>query len=196
VTPAIASPIRPAREPEWPVWALVLAMLAVGLVARTAVVNRTVPATVAGVTIAVPAAWSELEALSPEELLRIGEPFGSTQFPVTVRVAEFAAGGDSQSLADAGLALSVRQTDILLGHRVLGMEPARLAGQEAVAMDYAYVAEPELGAAAALPEVMRGRDYIVRAGDRVLLVGYSAPAARFAEAEAAWARIARTLRIE
>jgi hypothetical protein len=52
------------------------------------------------------------------------------------------------------------------------------------------------GAAAALPEVMRGRDYIVRAGDRVLLVGYSAPAARFAEAEAAWSRIARTLRVE
>lgn len=186
------------EEPEWLVWAVVVLLLAVGLVVRTTVIHRSAEFSKGDLSVRFPADWAPLGA-ADDALLDVGVSFDAGLFPprLTVRqmrAAEVSAG--SQSLGDLALKWADRHAKDLLGYKVLSIDPIQLHGSDAVRMDYAYVADPMMPTPNSIPVVAHGADVLVRQGDRLVVITMRADAGEFADLEATWARILDSLELK
>lgn len=195
MTAATMSPRRRllrAEEPEWLVWVLVGALLAIGLITRTIVVNRTVTFSEGNVTVRYPADWTPIGSDAPGTVLSVGEAFAGDLFPARLAVQQLPAAEisrNAQSLGDLALKWSDDLSDDRLGYRVLNIEPTQVRGIDAVRVDYAYVAEPALAAPDTMPIVARGTDTLVQRGDTVTIITTVAAAEAFERLSTAWARM-------
>lgn len=188
-----------AEEPEWLVWALVAVLLAVGLLARTIVVNQTAAFTEGGVAVKYPAGWVALEKQDANELVRIGQPFDSGLFPARLSLLQMPVSSisrNAQSLGDFALQWSDRGAGDLLGYKVLNIEPTKLAGQDAVRVDYVYVAEPLLASPNSIPIVAHGSDILVRQGDTMTVARLLAASDAFDALGPTWSRILGSLELK
>lgn len=185
------------EEPEWFVWALVLVMLAIGLVARVATSGQTKPFSESGVALSYPAEWSELAWEG--RLLYAADPLSSGSFPTSVSVQQLPmadVGQNLEALSDVALAWSTRQGKELLGYRALRVEPTTLNGQEAVRIEYGYVASPQMGTASStLPVVARAQDILIRQGETLTVITLAADADSFDGASATWEAILASVNV-
>ncbi len=198
---AVKMPRRSTRaeEPEWLVWLLVAVLLGIGLLVRTAILNRTTTFSQAGVSVQYPAAWIALDNEGPNELFSAGEPFDSGLFPARIAVLQAPVSSvnkNMESLGDLALWWSDRGTRDLLGYKVLNIEPVKVRGQDAVRIDYAYVAEPALASPNSIPIVAHGADILVRQGESVTVVRLLADADAFEGLGGTWDRIVGSLEVK
>ncbi len=162
-----------AEEPEWLVWLLVAVMLATGLLTRTIVVGRQETLQQGNVTLRYPAGWTVLPAEDAFDVANVGEGMEAGLFPARVRVQQMPVTEVSTSaptLGDLALKWSNRQSEALLGYKVFTIEPTTVQGQDAVKLDYAYVAEPAMSTPNSIPLVARGEDILLRQGDIVTVI--------------------------
>lgn len=197
MTTATISRPRPVRreEPEWLVWALLALMLIIGLIARSVVEGRTEQWSGAGVSLRYPAEWVSLAG--DDQTLHVADPFSSPQFPSSVRVQQVPmaeVGQNLSALGDVALAWSARHGRDLASYRALRTEPLTVAGQNAVRVEYAYVAEPLLGNVAATPPIVaRAQDILVQRGDALTVITLAADSAQWEEASDTWRGILASL---
>ncbi len=187
-----------AEEPEWLVWLLVAVMLAIGLIARTIVLNRTTAFTGGNVSVSYPAAWIAHEKQGSEQLLNAGEPFDSGLFPAHFSLFQMPATAIStraQTLGDFALTWSDKGVQDLLGYRVLGIEPVKVRGKDAVRVDYVYVADPVLATPNSIPIVARGADVLTRQGDNIVVIRLLASSDAFDNLGRTWDRIIGSLEL-
>lgn len=180
------------EEPEWLVWALVAVLLAIGLIARTIVVNRSTTFSEGNVSLSYPADWTPIASDAPGALLSVGQTFSGNLFPARVTVQQLPVTDISrsgQSLGDLALKWSNDHARDLLGYRVLNIEPTQVGGREAVRVDYAYVAEPALAAPDSMPTVARGADTMMLEGDTVTVITALAAADEYEDLRMAWDRM-------
>lgn len=185
-----------AEEPEWLVWALVIVMLAVGLIVRSLVMNGAERFNQGNLTLRYPAGWVNQAGAEPFEVLHVGEPLETALFPANVLVRQVPVteiSTSAQTLGDLALKWSTRQGSELLGYKVFNIEPALVRGKEAVKVDYAYVAEPPLGGANSVPVVAQAQDVLLRNGDTVTIATFTADATTYGQQTAAWERILASL---
>lgn len=162
-----------AEEPEWLVWLLVAVMLAVGLGARAIVVSRQETLQQGNVSLRYPTSWVTLPSEDTFDVLNVGEGLETGLFPARVRVQQMPAteiSTSAQTLGDLALKWSNQQSQALLGYKIFAIEPTTVAGQDAVKLAYAYVAEPALSTPNSIPIVARGEDVLLRQGDTVTVV--------------------------
>ena len=201
MTAATLSPRRRLfreEEPEWLVWALVAVLLAIGLIARTIVVNRTTTFSEGNVSVSYPAGWTPMASDAPGAILSVGEGFGDL-FPARLIAQQLPAADvsrNAQTLGDFALKWSDEQAKNLLGYRVLNMEPIQVRGKDAVRVDYAYVADPAFATADAAPIVARGSDILLRNGDNLTIVRMLAASDVFDDLGLTWDRILGSLELK
>jgi len=200
-----ATTARPFRrllrdeEPEWLVWALVAAMLIIGLLVRTVFVARTVEATAGNLSVAYPADWVGMTTDDPYDVLARSEPLLSDPFPANVRITQMPVtevSTTADSLDDFALKWSDRQTEDLEGYRVLSIEPVSMQGTDAAQINYAYIAEPLLGGPSAMPVVARGQDILIRQDATLTVVRFVADADAYDGLAATWQRILGSLKMQ
>jgi hypothetical protein len=140
---------------------VVAVALAMGWLLLTSVEGRssTFTSPDAAISLAYPAAWTETKA-EDGTLLSIADRYSPgirPTFKVYVR-----GSSQDQRLVDAATAWTMNRMYALPEFRDLGAEETTLADRPAIALNYAYVAEPPAGAGpATLPIVARARDTIV-----------------------------------
>jgi hypothetical protein len=181
-----------AEEPEWLVWVLVGVLLAIGLITRTIVVNRTATFNEGNVSVSYPAEWTPIASDAPGAVLSVGETFSGDLFPARLTVQQLPAAEisrNAQSLGDLALKWSDDLSEDRLGYRVLNIEPTQVRGVDAVRVDYAFVAEPALATPDTMPIVARGADTLVRQGDTVTIITTVSAADAFERLSTAWARM-------
>lgn len=187
-----------AEEPEWLVWVMLAVLLAIGLIARTVIVNRSTTFNDGGVTVNYPADWTPIATDAPGAVLSVGEAFGNL-FPARFTVEQMPVAdvsSSAQSLGDLALKWSDDQADNLPGYRVLSIEPAQVRGRDAVRVDYAYVAEPVFAAADTVPVVARGVDVLIRNGDTMTVARMVADSDAFDGLRGTWDRILGSLELK
>jgi hypothetical protein len=180
------------EEPEWLVWVTVAVLLAIGLITRAIVVNRTTTFSEGNLSVSYPADWTPIASDVPDALLSVGQTFSGELFPARLVIRQMPAteiSRNAQTLGDLALKWSNDQAEDRLGYRVLNIEPTQVRGQDAVRVDYAYVAEPALATYDTMPIVARGADTLIRTGDTVTAVTTLSSADTFDELGVAWARM-------
>ncbi len=186
-----------AEEPEWLVWALVIGLLAVGVVVKTAVAGRMESFSASGVSLSYSAEWTQSTA--PEQLLYAADLFSSAQFPTSVTVRQVPLneiGRNLASLGDIAMAWNTQLSKELQVYRSLNNVPTTIDGQDAVMIEYAYVPQSTRGSgASAAPVVARAQDYLILRGDTLTIITLAANANIF-ETEASLARIMRTVKVQ
>ena len=185
-----------AEEPEWLVWVVVVLLLLVGLLARTIAVNRTSTVTAGNVSLSYPAAWTALDKQGDNELLNVGEPFDSGLFPARFLLLQMPAttiSTNAQTLGDFALKWSDRAAKDLLAYKVLGIEPTKVHGQDAVRIDYVYVADPALATPNSIPVVAEGSDILIRRDDTMTVARLLATSDAFEGLRPTWDRILGSL---
>jgi hypothetical protein len=187
------------EEPEWVVWLLVIAMLAIGLIARTIVVNRSTAFNAGNLSLAYPADWVALNEGNPDALVAVGAPFDTGPFPARLIVRQMPAtriSTTAQRLGDFALQWTDHQAEDLSGYKVLSIESLAVRGKDAVRVDYVYVTEPAFATPNSVPLVAQGSDILVLEGDRMTVASMVADADDFASLDRTWGRILASLELK
>jgi hypothetical protein len=174
------------------VWVTVAVLLAIGLITRAVVLNRQTTFSEGNLSVSYPADWTPISSDTPGALLSVGQGFSGELFPARLVVQQMPAtdiSRNAQTLGDLALKWSDDQSKDRLGYRVLSIEPTQVRGQNAVRIDYAYVAEPAFATPDTMPIVARGADTLILIGDTVTAVTTVASADTFDELGATWDRM-------
>lgn len=204
MTASTTSPVKTWRwlmrneEPEWLVWALVAIMLAIGGLVGLIVERRTAVWPAGNLTLRAPAGWVSMAAEDAFDVLHVAEPFETALYPASVRVrrmpvTEISTTG--QNLGDLALKWSDQQTANLVGYKVLSVGPMTVRGQDAVKIEYVYVAEPPMSGPNGIPVIAHANDVLIQQGDTVTIVSLSAEAAAFDGQATIWGRILASLKL-
>lgn len=161
---------------EWLIWLTVLLMLGAGLFVRSQVEGRTTTFSGAGVTLRYPSDWTLLADDEAFQIFHAVDPASSVQFPTSVRILRIPLGelGRASSLlGDVALSWSIRRGREIPIYNVLQIAPTSVRDQPAIAIDYAYVAEPALGAAASsVPAIVRAQDILLQHADTITIITF------------------------
>ncbi len=116
-----------AEEPEWIVWLMIIAMLAIGLLTHGLVESRTDRFNADNITLRYPAAWSNLGIDSPYAGAERRRGPGGRPVPHPVRVLKMPVtdlSTSAQTLGDLALKWSDKQVEELVAYRVLSVRAA------------------------------------------------------------------------
>ena len=188
-----------AEEPEWIVWLMIIAMLAIGLLTRGLVESRTDRFNADNITLRYPAAWSNLGIDSPYAVLNVGEGLEGGLFPTQVRVLKMPVtdlSTSAQTLGDLALKWSDKQVEELVAYRVLSVRAATIGKQDAIKVAYAYVADPILATSNSVPVVAQAEDVLIRQGSDVVIVSFAADATAYEQATPTWTQVLSTLDVK
>lgn len=195
---SIAVPKPPeAGEHTRNAWAVVLVVavaLVFGWLLKTTTEGRSTAFTSADhrISLSYPAAWTAGRS-EDGVLLSVSGLYSSGMRP-SLRIYTRALGPE-QRLADAAMAWTMSRMNALHDFRDLGSEATTLAGQSAIVLNYAYIAEPPAGAGpATLPVVARGRDTIVLLDNQYVVFSAASDAAQ-GELDPQLARILRSIKL-
>jgi hypothetical protein len=191
--------VQPARrsEPEWVVVLVVVVALVAGWLLKTNVESSTLEFSGPGLSLRYPGGW--LQEINPQagtlfsaSDIRSGSLYRSS-FVVRTTEALPALPADAQGteiekqLTPAVTSWSFQRGQELAAFRVLGTEPAVVGGRQGVMLHYAFVSEPIASPfRQALPVVVEAADYLIPAGDRMLVLTAAADGTRFAEETTRW----------
>ncbi len=188
-----------AEEPEWLVWALVIALLAVGFIVRSIVVNRSFAFSEGSLSVSYPASWTQVKSDSENEILTVSESFDAGLFPARFTLQQMPAadiGSNAQTLGDFALKWADRKAKDLLGYRVLSIEETEVRGRDAVRVEYVYVTEPVMTTPNSIPIVAEGADILIRQGDVMTVASLLASADAFKGLDGVWNRILGSLELK
>lgn len=125
--------------------------------------------------LSYPAGWSSVDTLQ-DLLLKVEDPLTASAFKTTFSVESRLLDPASPPTLQTLLDRRVAERGLLVGYHFLSERETELSGQRAISSDYAYVAQPiDEPRRAALPVVVRAREYIVIAGDRSYYFTLAAP---------------------
>jgi RsiW-degrading membrane proteinase PrsW (M82 family) len=192
---AAGAPVHPVRAGSQPwFWMALTAMLMVGWALAGAVEARTVSFAdpQGGLRLRYPAGWFAVPGST--NLLDVQDPLSGAPVPTGLIVTREPRPADrtiDQIVRDGVLS----QVERLAMYRVLRERSMRVAGQEAIAVEYAFVADPHDTALGAerVPVVMWGKEVVVPAGGVVYRVDVRAASHQAARARALLARVLRTV---
>jgi hypothetical protein len=202
---------------EWLVIGLVVLALIAGWVLKASIQGQT--ATFASETLSVryPVNW--LLGKDKEALFTVTDPDAFSTFKTTFSARIEPLGeveeqeyvfkvegvdasvkplGEATGLNAAANRLVVRRSKDLKEYNVLSARATTLMGQEALAVEYAYVDSPRAGWATApsLPVVVRAVDTVTVKGDQVYVFTYAADAHIFAQEKGTLATILESVRLK
>jgi hypothetical protein len=204
-TVATAKPqARPRGEglTEWLVIGLVILALIAGWILKVSIQRQTATFASEALSVRYPVDWllgKEEEALftvtDPDSLSTFKttfsarvEPLGEVEekeyvFKVEGVDASVKPLGEGTGLNTAGNRLVMRRNKELKEYNVLSARETTLIGQEALAIEYAYVDSPRAGWATApsLPVVVQAVDTVTVQGEQVYIFTYAADANIFAQ---------------
>jgi hypothetical protein len=198
-TQKIRSALFREEEPEWLVWALVIVLLAVGLFARTIVLNRWSDFGQDNLSVSYPASWTRLASQAEHEVLGVREPFDAGMFPARFTLLQMPVtdiSTSAQTPGDFALKWADRNAKDLLGYKVLSIEEVKVRGKDAVRVDYVYVTEAEMATPNSVPIVAEGADVLIRRDDVMTVASFSAAADAFGDLEGVWNRILGSLELK
>ncbi len=187
------------EEPEWLVWALVIALLAVGLIVRTIVVNRSTAFSAGNLSVSYPASWTQIQSDAENEMLAVSEPFDAGLFPAHFTLQQMPVTDISTSartLGDFALKWADRKAKDLLGYRVLSIEETKVRGKDAVRVEYVYVTEPAIATPNSVPIVAEGADVLIRQDNVMTVASLVASADAFKGLDGVWNRIVGSLELK
>lgn len=188
-----------AEEPEWLVWLMVIAMLGIGLLTRSVVESRMERFKAETISLRYPAAWSNVGSEEPFTVLHVGEGLDAGLFPTSVRVLKMPVAELSttaQTLGDLVLKWSDKKVEELVAYKVLSIRAATVDEQDAITVDYAYVADPILATANSVPAVARAQDVLIRQGEDVVITTFAADATAYERALPIWTKVLSTLDVQ
>ncbi len=178
------------------VWAALAVLLALGLVLVRATTGAV--ATFAhpdGLRLSYPAGW--LPASPNGATLALQAPVSAGPLPTELRVtvAPRPPGGSAGAIAAAEVVARARTLPL---YRALAIEPVRVPGAEAVAVEYAFVTDPHAAVLSAerIPAVARGVELVVVTSARVFRVDLRTGAETFERVRPTFDRIHRSVRVE
>jgi hypothetical protein len=185
---------------EWLVWVTVLLMLGAGLFLRGRIEGRTARFSQGSVTLEYPADWTALADEEDYQIFHVVDPASSIQFPTSIRVRQIPLGELGRaagSLGDVALSWSTRQGEQISVYSVLQILQTSVRGQPAIAVDYAYVAEPALGTAAgSIPSVALAQDVLLQRGDMITVVTFEASTDTYQQELEQWVKILASLDVK
>lgn len=197
---AQAKPQGRAEEPEWMVWALVALLLVAGLLIKLNATGQVVQATESGITLNYPAGWTRMVPTDPTQTLYAADSFSSAGFPTQVQIHEYPladVGRNLEALGDINLAWSTRHGRDLMAYRALNVQTVTLDGQTASALEYAYIPTPAQGGdATGLPVVVQAEDLLLKQGDQLIVITFTADAAHYAELAETWQAIQASIQVQ
>jgi hypothetical protein len=182
---------------DLPVWVALAALLALGWAIIASVNARTTSFTeVAGsLRLRYPAGWMAVPGSS--DLLDVQNPLSGGPMPARLRVTRQDRGaGQSLPLATSETVLARSQQ--LAMYRVIAQRPLRVAGQEAVALDYAFVDDPHGAVLVAerVPVVVRGAEAVLLVDGVLYHIDVRVPTGSSAGARPLLDRILRSVRFQ
>ncbi len=125
--------------------------------------------------IAYPAGWSSAESLQ-DVVLKVENPETASTFKTNLTVEARDLDPQDPPTLQTLIDRRVAQRGALTGYHFLSDEAATVDSQKAQRLEYAYVVQPiDTPRRASLPVVVRAREYIVVAKDRVFYVTLAAP---------------------
>jgi hypothetical protein len=125
--------------------------------------------------IAYPAGWSSADSLQ-DVVLKVENPETASTFKTNLIVEARDLDPQDPPTLQTLIDRRVAQHGALTGYHFLSDEAATVDGQKAQRLDYAYVVQPlDTPRRASLPVVVRAREYIVVARDRVFYITLAAP---------------------
>jgi hypothetical protein len=184
------------RRLDLPVWIALVVMLAAGWSVLRSTDAQTVEfADAQGpLRLRYPAAW--LRVPGSTALLEVQDPLSGAPVATTL-LAHRSARQAEQSLDQAAREGAFDRSQQLPMYRVIRQRPTRVGGRDAVAVDYAYIADPHESVlnAERLPVVMRGTEVVVFADQTVYRIDLRAAAAASDRARAQFDRILREVHL-
>jgi hypothetical protein len=145
--------------------------------------------------IGYPAGW--LAAARDGAALALQAPVSGGSLPTELRVtvAPRPPGGSAGAIAAADVVARARTLPL---YRALAIEPVTVPGAEAVAVEYAFVADPHAAVLSAerIPAVARGVELVVVTSTRVFRVDLRTGAETFERVRPTFDRIRRSVRVE
>lgn len=185
------------------VWVVVALALLAGWLLKTYWVERPITYNGRGMDIPYPSAWVADKDEDGNPMLRdtlTGPVLFNNRVTLIQSDAPASSLPGSSPLVDAATAWSLKQSKSLTLFRNLATlesdpntgKPLTLAGQPAIRIDYAYVADPaaELGQVGA-PVLVRGSDYVTIAGNTLTVLSGQASSEEWERFEAQFTHIAR-----
>lgn len=185
------------------VWMVVALALLSGWLLKTYWVERPITYNGRGMELPYPSTWVADQDEDGNPMLR-DRVKGPVLFNNRVTLIQTAAPANTMPggspLLDAATAWSLKQSKALAMFRNLAMlendldtgEPLTVAGQPAIRIDYAYVADPaaELGQVG-MPIVVRGSDYVTVSGNTLTVLSGQSSTEEWERFEAQFTQIAR-----
>ncbi len=181
---------------DLPVWVALAVLLTLGWGLKNSVEGRTALFTdpAGSLRIRYPVGW--LAVPGSTALLEVRDPLSGAGVPTSLIVTREPRPADRvpDDIARARILARMRQLDM---YRVLSAEPTKVAGKDAVAVSYVFVADPHEIALEMqrIPVVVRGLEFIVPAGSAVYHVDFQAAQAAFDAARPALERILRAIQL-
>jgi hypothetical protein len=202
---------------EWLIIGLVILALIAGWVLKVSIQGQTATFASEALSVRYPVDWllgKDEEALftvtDPDSLSTFKttfsahvEPLGEVEekeyvFKVEGVDASVKPLGQVTGLNAAANRLAIRRNKELKEYNVLSTEATTLMGQEALAIEYAYVDSPRAGWAtsASLPVVVQAVDTVIVRSDQVYIFTYAADANIFAQEKGTLAAILESVSLK
>lgn len=144
--------------------------------------------------LSYPARW--VAGTTPDGLFQATDPATDSTFKTTLTVESRGLDPASPPTVQTLIDRRVMQQGALTGFHFLDEADATVNGAKGARLDYAYVAQPlDTPRRAALPVVVRAREYILVGRDRVYYLTLVAPQDDFADASGQFDRILQTAQV-
>jgi hypothetical protein len=181
---------------DLPVWVALAVMLGIGSALIGAVEARTISLAdpQGSLRVQYPAGW--IATPGAPGLLDVQDPLSGAAVPTRLIVTrETRAAG--QTLSQIAGETVLNRTQQFAMYRVLRQRDVRVGGKNALAIDYAFVADPHEAVLSAqrLPVVMRGTEVVVLADGVVYFIDIRATAALFDRERSTIRRILRGIQL-
>lgn len=157
------------RFADWAVMLVTAAALLFGLLIKNSVENRSVPFEVSGISAQTPQGWL-MTAAQGNEILHVTDPF-SSGFGTTYKIENILTATDA-TVGEVVSLLTLQRSQALTAFRVLEQKQVIVFGRDAYEVSYVFVeSNPDL-THNALPNIVRGLDYIFLNGDHAIVATY------------------------
>lgn len=184
------------RRLDLPVWIAAVVMLAAGWGLVRSADARTIGFADAqgSLRLQYPAGWSPVPGSAA--LLEVQDPLSGAPVATTLMVERAPRPAD-QTLDQIAREGVLERSQQLAMYRVLRQRAIRVGGRDAVAVDYAFVADPHQSVLAAerLPVVTRGTEVVVATDKAVYRIDIRAAAGVIGRAQVRFERILREVQL-
>ena len=181
---------------DLPVWVALAVLLIAGWELKSSVEDRRAAFADPTGTLRVQYPFAWLAVPGSTALLDVSDPRSGAGVATRLIVTKTPRPAD-QAAGDIANGEILRRAQQLNMYRALSAEPAKVAGKDAVAVSYAFVADPHEAALELqrIPVVVRGLEIVIPAGDIVYRIDFRADTAVFDAARPTLDRILRDVKL-